>query len=77
ISMVLNGLPVSKHSGYHYSRYGSHYGKYGYGYGRGYGYGHSYGYGYGYGYSTDEDDDGSEKKEKGGFFSRIFGKKKK
>ncbi len=79
ISMVLNGLPVSKHSGYHYSRYGSHYGKYGYGYGRGYGYGygHGYGYGYGYGYSTDEDDDGSEKKEKRGFFSRLFGKKKK
>ena len=77
ISMVLNGLPVSKHSGYHYSRYGSHYGKYGYGYGRGYGYGHSYGYGYGYGYSTDEDDDGSEKKEKSGFLSKLFGKKKK
>ncbi|MBQ6275517.1 MAG: polysaccharide biosynthesis tyrosine autokinase [Bacteroidales bacterium] len=77
ISMVLNGLPVSKHSGYHYSRYGSHYGKYGYGYARGYGYGHSYGYGYGYGYSTDEDDDGSEKKEKSGFLSKLFGKKKK
>lgn len=72
ISMILNGLPVSKHSSYGYNKYGySHYGKYGYGYG------HGYGYGYGYGYSTDEDDDGSGKNEKTGFFKRLFGKKKK
>ena len=71
ISMILNGLPVSKHSSYGYNKYGySHYGKYGYGYG------HGYGYGYGYGYSTDEDDDGNGKKEKTGFFKRVFGKKK-
>lgn len=71
ISMILNGLPVSKHSSYGYNKYGySHYGKYGYGYG------HGYGYGYGYGYSTDEDDDGNGKKEKTGFFKRLFGKKK-
>ena len=71
ISMILNGLPVSKHSSYGYNKYGySHYGKYGYGYG------HGYGYGYGYGYSTDEDDDGNGKKEKKGFFKRVFGKKK-
>ena len=71
ISMILNGLPVSKHSSYGYNKYGySHYGKYGYGYG------HGYGYGYGYGYSTDEDDDENGKKEKTGFFKRLFGKKK-
>ncbi len=71
ISMILNGLPVSKHSSYGYNKYGySHYGKYGYGYG------HGYSYGYGYGYSTDEDDDGNGKKEKTGFFKRVFGKKK-
>ncbi len=71
ISMILNGLPVSKHSSYGYNKYGySHYGKYGYGYG------HGYGYGYGYGYSSDEDDDGNGKKEKTGFFKRLFGKKK-
>lgn len=69
ISMILNGLPVSKHSSYGYNKYGySHYGKYSYGYG--------HGYGYGYGYSTDEDDDGNGKKEKTGFFKRVFGKKK-
>ena len=44
ISMILNGLPVSKHSSYGYNKYGySHYGKYGYGYCHGYGYGYGYG----------------------------------